>query len=67
MQLLRIHSDAHLPAHAAVAVRYRGNWFYIDDRDRNTKSTFMLLNYMFALQAGEYDSKGPVLTLPVGR
>ncbi len=67
MQLLRIHSASQLPAHAAVAVRYRGKWFYIDDRDRNTKSTFMLLNYMFALQAGEYESTAPILTLPVGR
>jgi len=63
---LQVHSQRLPPSNAAVAVKYRGYWFYIQDDDRNSKSTFMLLNYLFALQAGEAQTKGPVLTLPIG-
>jgi hypothetical protein len=31
------------PPGAVVAVRYRDHWFYIDDADHDTKSTFVLL------------------------
>ena len=65
--LLRIRTQPNRPTNAAAAVKYRGNWFYIEDDDRNSKSTFMLLNYLVAWQAGEYETRGPVLTLPVGR
>ncbi|MBA4064261.1 MAG: hypothetical protein C0501_11205 [Isosphaera sp.] len=59
------------PAGAAVAVRYRGYWFYVDDTDHATKSTFVLLGPSRQLDLGAPagDRKGgrPVLTLPVGR
>ena len=54
------------PACAAVAVKYRGYWFYIDDRDHSSKATFALLMQLFELRAGGGPGKGPVLTLPVG-
>ena len=28
------------PANAHVAILYKGYWFYIDERDRDTKATF---------------------------
>lgn len=40
------------PEMAAVAVKYRGYWFYIDDRCRDAKATLDLLNQLYALQAG---------------
>ena len=52
--------------HAAVAVPYRGVWFYIDDADLNSKSTFSLLSQLFMLQAGSVKMQAPLLTLPVG-
>jgi hypothetical protein len=59
------------PEVAAVAVPYRGYWFYIDDRDHATKSTFILLRPSRELDLGAApsDRKGspPVLTLPIGR
>jgi hypothetical protein len=63
--LFRVHSSAGPPADAAVAVRYRGSWFYIADADLNSKTTFSLLSYLFALKAGGRDVKEPVLTLGV--
>lgn len=65
--LLRIQSTPALPVHAAVAVQYRGSWFYIDDADLGSKSTFALLSQLFALQAGKIDRLAPLLTLPVGK
>jgi hypothetical protein len=63
--LLVIKSQAEPPANAAVAVSYRGNWFYIDDSDMNSKYTFMLLSKLTALQSGNIERAGPLLTLPV--
>ncbi len=63
--LMRIRSGREEPVNAAVKVRYRGHWFYIDDSDLDSKSTFMLLGQLFALQSGEVKNAGPVLTLPV--
>jgi hypothetical protein len=64
--LLCVHSSKQKPECAAVAVKYRGHWFYIDDRDHSSKATFALLTQLFELQAGGGAGKGPVLTLPVG-
>jgi hypothetical protein len=67
--LFRVYSAAGRgpPPCAAVAVCYRGYWFYIDERDRDTKATFSLLLEVSRLQlSGDRGSAGPVLTLPVG-
>lgn len=56
------------PRHAAVAIRYRHHWFYIDDRDHASKSTFLLLRKIVGLQVQAGGVEGlPVLTLPIGR
>ena len=65
--LMRIASSSLPPSNAYVAVRYRDSWFYVDDSDLTSKSTFFLLMQLFALQAGDVKSTGPILTLPVGR
>jgi len=64
--LMRIHSSSTPPENAAVSVRYRNNWFYIDDSDLDSKSTFSLLGAVFSLQAGDAKGIAPVLTIPVG-
>jgi len=65
--IFKIKTEASRPADAAIAVRYRGNWFYIDDSDLDSKSTFVMLSQIFSLQAGKAEGIAPVLTLPVGR
>lgn len=48
--LFQVHYS-HLPPHnAAVAIRHRGLWFYIDDSDISSKSTFNLLLELFNLE-----------------
>ena len=55
------------PPTAHVAVRHKGYWFYIDERDRDTKATFALLVELSRLQlSADKGGAAPVLTLPVG-
>jgi hypothetical protein len=64
---LNVLSAADEPFDPAIAVRYRGYWFYIDDAGLESKATFSLLSQIFALQSGKSEAVVPVLTLPVGR
>jgi len=64
--LFTVHVSESRPADAVVAIRHRGHWFYIRDDDETSKSTFLLLNQLFALQSGEVETTRPLLTLPVG-
>lgn len=62
-----VHVSKSPPSRAAVAVPYRGSWFYIDDADATSKQTFMLLSELFNLQiSGGTSGSNPILTIPVG-
>jgi hypothetical protein len=54
------------PAGAHVAVPYRGYWFYIEQTDQDTKSTFSLLMELSRLELAGKTGVGPTLTLPIG-
>jgi hypothetical protein len=54
------------PERAFVSVHYRGHWFYIDDADLESKTTFDLLTHLVALQSVPPRGSGPLLTVPVG-
>ena len=54
------------PDCAQVAVQYKGYWYYIDERDRDTKATFALLLEVSRLELESTKSKAPILTLPLG-
>ena len=54
------------PADAAVAIAYRGTWFYIPDNDLDSKSTFVLLTQLIALHSVPPTPGGPVLSISVG-
>jgi hypothetical protein len=64
--LLQIRTSESQPDNPYIAVEYRGAWFYIDDSDLESKTTFSLLGYLFSLQAGSRKSLQPTLTLPIG-
>lgn len=67
---LRVHRSKARPEHAAVAVRYRDSWFYIDETDQNTKRFFRLMSALWSVTIAESTAKGsaaPVLTVPVSR
>jgi len=62
--LTRIHSGAEAPADAYVAVPYRGHWYWIDDSDVASKSSFTFLLILFSLAETGPSSAAPVVTVP---
>jgi hypothetical protein len=64
--LMRIRSSVDRPDNAAVAVFYRDHWFFVDDSDLDSKSTFSMLSQIYSLQAGNISNAAPLLTIPVG-
>jgi hypothetical protein len=65
-KLLQIKTQPSKPSQPSVAVYYRRSWFYINDSDLESKSTFSLLSQLIALQSGKTDRVLPLLTLPLG-
>ncbi|MEM7469497.1 MAG: hypothetical protein AAF387_21810 [Pseudomonadota bacterium] len=64
--LLAVRSSKQQESLTNVSVQYRGHWFFIDDTDIQSKSTFALLGQLYALQSKSNESAAPVLTLPLG-
>ncbi len=66
--LIRIASSDEEPAGTSLAVQYRGHWFYIEDRDFESRRTLGALISLVRLQVGAGGTENvPVLTLPVAR
>ncbi|MBX3462000.1 MAG: hypothetical protein KF830_02430 [Planctomycetes bacterium] len=65
-ELLRVRCAASEPERAFVRVRYRDHWWYIDDADLESKSTFCLLTWLFNLQSTSPAGVGPILTVGAG-
>jgi hypothetical protein len=64
--LLRIASSAHKPDDSFVTVPYRGQWFWIDDRDMRSKSLFTFLMFVFSLTETQGKDGAPIVTIPAG-
>jgi hypothetical protein len=65
--MFRIESAESRPDRAFAVVRYRGHWFYIDDGDLESKTTFGLLSNLFSLQSAPSRALSPLLTVPAGQ
>lgn len=61
--MMRVRHSEAPPGDAYVAVRYRERWFWIDDRDRNSKAVLGFVMLMFSLMDTD-TQPGPVLTIP---
>jgi hypothetical protein len=59
-------SGEQAPRDAFVSVDYRGQKFWIDDRDPRSKGTFSFLMILFSLAESSGPSKAPLVTIPVG-
>lgn len=64
-KLIKIKQSFHHPRNAFISVKYRNNWFYIDDTDLSSKRTFSLLLSLYNLQAGGVKQLMPILTIPI--
>jgi hypothetical protein len=62
--LIQFVSSSERPKDAAIAVSYRGYWFWIDDRDILSKRIFTFLLFAFAMVDTGGKGQAPVLTIP---
>lgn len=62
--LLSVHCGPAAPADAFVAVNYRKHWFWIDDRDRQSKQMFNSMMFMFSLTETGPGQAAPIVTVP---
>jgi len=65
-ELLSIYSRQEEPDQSSIRIYFRDSWFYIDDSDLESKSTFSLLAQIYSLQSGRIKSNAPLLTIGVG-
>ena len=66
---LRIHASKDKPMRAAVAVKHRGFWFYIDETNMHTKLFYDMVRTLWSvsISAAADQNAAPVLTIPVSR
>jgi hypothetical protein len=64
--LIRIRSSKAKPADSFVAMNYRDYWFWIDDRDRQSKVVFSFLMILFSLVETGAPPQAPTITVPIG-
>jgi hypothetical protein len=64
--LAKIHSGKSRPEDAAVMVRYRDLWFWLDDRDLESKRVFSALLLMVNLAESGQPAAAPLVTIPAG-
>jgi hypothetical protein len=62
--LLNVRHGSSRPDTAYVSVRYRNQWFWIDDRDHQSKGVFGFLMMMFSLTENVGTQSAPVVTVP---
>ncbi len=63
--LMRIRSGNERPADGFAAVQYRNRWFWVDDRDLNSKRMFVFLMMFMSLAESGTLPQAPLLTIPV--
>lgn len=61
--IIKIFSSKDKPENAYVAIKNRDYWFYIDDSDWNSKSTFGIVQVLLNLSKGTDPSKGPLISI----
>lgn len=61
--LLTIHSGTEQPADAFVQAKYRGHWYWVDDRDFRSKRTMTFLTILFTLSETGQKIQQPILTI----
>jgi hypothetical protein len=63
-RLVHIRSGAEEPTDTYAAVRYKGNWYWIDENDVESKRTFTFLMILFSLAETGQSVPAPVVTVP---
>ena len=61
--MIRVYHANERPKDSYVAIRDRGHWFYIDDRDVNSKANFAILQILLSLTDAGEGARGPVVSI----
>jgi hypothetical protein len=64
--LIRIHWARESPGDAFAAVPYRDGWFWIDDRDYQSKKLFSFLMFVMTLTETGGKEGAPIVTISAG-
>ncbi len=64
VRLIRIHSGSAPEKDAFVSVKYRSTWFWIDDKDLESKQVFSLIMMLFTMVDTDAKENQPILTIP---
>ncbi len=64
--LIRIHMAKESPGDAFAAVPYRDGWFWIDDRDYQSKKLFSFLMFVMTLTETGGKDGAPIVTISAG-
>ena len=64
MPIAHIHSSSVSPSDAFAAVRYRNHWFWIDDRDLDSKRVFTFLTVFSSIAEKGTVPQVPIITIP---
>ena len=62
--LLRVENSLQRPSDAFAAVWYRNRWFWVDDRDLNSKRIFRFLLMFASMSETGVLPQAPLLTIP---
>jgi hypothetical protein len=65
-RLIKINHGPDRPDNVFTAVRYRDHWYWIDDRDFNSKRTFTFVMILMSLSEKGGTEDLPVVTIPAG-
>ena len=63
-KLLNVRNGPSAPEDAYASIRYRNQWFWIDDRDPQSKSMFNNLLLLFSLTETGQLQAAPLVTIP---
>jgi hypothetical protein len=63
-RLVHIKSGAEAPADTYATVKYKGNWYWIDENDVESKRSFTFLMILFSLAETGQGVAAPVVTVP---
>ncbi|NJC88865.1 MAG: hypothetical protein FIB02_10135 [Desulfuromonas sp.] len=64
--LIRVHYAKEPPGDAFAAVPYRNGWFWIDDRDYQSKKLFSFLMFVMTLTETGGKEGAPIVTISAG-
>lgn len=63
--LIRVRCSKDKPSDSFIAIQNRNHWFWIDDRDRQTKNIFSFLMILLSLVETGPSPPAPTVTVPI--